>query len=115
MKKQIPELQSLPMSNLDSNATKEAESFANDDLEKEAKINDHQRKELFKKHFSKAALIIFWIVVSGFIVMAIIWFYHQVTPGSLHFLNDSQTEKIQTFLFSAAIVKISKDYLSKHL
>lgn len=99
----------------DNRASKEAESFANEDLEKEANYNAHQRKEKFKTHLSTAALIIFWIIVTSFSMMAAIWVFNLVTPESWHFLTSWQMDKLQTVLFSATAIKIGQDYMNKHL
>jgi uncharacterized membrane protein len=114
MKKKIPTPKN-PSTNEDGKASKEAESIANGDLEKEAHYNAHQRKEKFKTHLSKAAIIIFWIIVSSFLMMAIIWVYHLVTPEDLHFLTTLQIDKLQTILISATAIKIGQDYMSKHI
>lgn len=111
--KQIP----LPEINLipdDNNASKEAESFENANLEEVARRNAHQRKEHFKAHFAKAALIVFWIIVVSFLTIALIWVYHLITPEEWHFLTTLQIDKLQTILMSATVIKIGQDYLNKH-
>jgi len=111
--KTIPTPQFNPTSD-DKSAAKEAESFANADLDKTAKINDHNRKERFKNHLGTAALIIFWIIVTSLSMMALILVYHLITPEKIHFLVNSQIDKLQTILFSAAIIKIGQGYIAKY-
>lgn len=100
---------------IDGQSSKEAKSFANENLEKEAKIRAHYRKEQFRNNTSIAALIVFWLVVSSFVGMALIWVYHLVTPENWHFLSTLQNEKLQTILFSAIIIKIGQGYLDRNL
>lgn len=111
--KKIPTPQ-FNLTNDDKSAAKEAESFANEDLDKTAKINDHNRKERFKNHLGTAALIIFWIIVVSFSIMALIWVYHLISPEKMHFLTPLQIDKLQTILFSAAVIKIGQNLVSKY-
>lgn len=116
MNKLIPPLPpSMGKMHSDSLAIRESLSLENDNLEKQASVREHRRREKFKDHMGCSSLIIFWFMVSILLGMIFCWGWNILTPASWHFLNESQVDKIQTILFTASVVELLPSFVKKYL
>lgn len=89
-------------------ATAEALSLGEGtDLEREAKKNQHRRREKLKDHMGKGAIVAFWIFFWVVILITtsggLIWAYHMLTPEKWHFLTDNQVNTIEDHVFTALV------------
>jgi hypothetical protein len=94
-------------------ADTEAESFSNDDLEKEAKRNDHDRKEGAKTclHFFNIAIYV--VICTGAIIGVCILFFHWLAPTKFHFLTSEQIATIKMIFFSSLATNFFKSFYQK--
>lgn len=69
-----------------------------------------------KRHFVRAVILVFWLLVSIAVIASVIFAWHFLAPPKWGFLSEQQLEKIQTMLFSGAGVGlagfVSKKYLT---
>lgn len=99
----------------DEKALKEAGGFEAESLEVIGNRNHFHRRERFQDCLILGALIAFWLIVAGSVVLGLVWFYHLLAPESWHYLSERQQEKIHAMLFSglmsAAVTGSAKRYL----
>lgn len=94
-------------------ADEESRAFASErNLEKEAEESEHDRQEVFRKHLSRAALILFWLFFSIAVFMVMFWAWHLLTPW--RFLTDEQLDDIQQ-LSSGGLVAVVAGYLRRYI
>ncbi len=99
----------------DALASGEAILYDQGTLEKEAHKNEHNRRENFRRHVGYIAVAFCWMLVIGVTGLAITWFWHLITPESLHYLAEDKIDKIQGILFSALAARLVPDYAKKYL
>jgi hypothetical protein len=99
----------------DERANKEALAFqSGENLESEAKANQHERSERLKNNISQALIVLFWLAILAFLAITVSWLYHLLIPPSYHYLSEAQLDKIQTVItaivFSSAVRAIGREY-----
>ena len=87
----------------DERAEKEANLFSSEELAEIGENNSWVRKQRFLNCLTDALIRVFWVFLTGVVILAGVWFYHMVTPLLWHFLNPDQQDKVQTMLFSGII------------
>ena len=96
-----------------ADASKEQSDFADESLESDARILQHNRREGIRKWVHRVA--IFLIVLAGIILsaMLITWAWHVMTPWP--YLSEGKYDELKNMLFSAAIAAFVSDYAKKML
>lgn len=99
----------------DGKAEAEAAGFANKNLAEIANTKEHGRREQFRDHLAKGCLALLWLAIGlvGFAIVAL--GFHALTPEKWAWLSDGQLSKVQTFLFSGAIIGAANGYLRRNL
>lgn len=97
----------------DEVAQQEALSYAENSLDKEAKKNQHYRREKLRNHMGWAAIVFFWVLAIAVIMIGGCYLYHLLTPLKYHFLDESQVKTIQAMLFSGILVKVWPEYVKQ--
>lgn len=99
----------------DGKAVAEAKAYADQSLEKAAKEAEHTRREQFRDHLAFGALIVLWILMAsvGLTVLALAW--HYITPERWCWLTEGQLAKLQTFIFSGALIGAISGYTRRYL
>ena len=99
----------------DAAAQEEAALFGNDDLERVAAVRDAARAESYRDQIKWAITIVFWIAVLSFCAALVTLVWHYLTPCTLHWLSDKQTEKVQTIVFTSAAASSVKFFANKYI
>ncbi|MFN7924130.1 MAG: hypothetical protein U0Q16_28775 [Bryobacteraceae bacterium] len=96
---------------VDEIANAEANAIAQQRL-----TNKFKRSERVQKHLHWGALIVFWGVLASLIAIALVLFWHMVTPATQHFLSEAQRSELKTILLavigSSAVSETIKKVLS---
>lgn len=83
-------------------------------LEAEYYENEYKRKENFRKNFSFILITALWISSGIILSMAVVWFWHLLSPDYWHFLTLQRVHEIQNMLF-AGLVSQAIPYISSYL
>lgn len=67
-----------------------------------ADLREYRRDERVKDHLHWATIGGFWTFFVGVLLMAIVWFWHLVTPYCMHYLSEQQMGELKTILVTAA-------------
>ena len=91
----------------------EAENFSEENLDSEAKRNEHHRTEKSRNLLYKGniAIIIalYFVTVAGILTLG----YHLISPVEYHFISTSQLDTIKTLLFSSFATNFAKELHKK--
>jgi hypothetical protein len=100
----------------DDLATAEAYTLgAGDDLERNGKLQEHQRHQTFRNHVNRATLILFWLIVVCVGLGVFVYSWHLVTPLAWHWLDGAAREKLQTLLAAALLSSALTGYVNRRL
>ena len=103
------------LDDVDTLAELESNSFSNDDLQRVADVNQHQRDEKIKGDIARASRFVFWVCVAVITAMGLTWAWHILTPASLHYLARADVQQVQTMLFSGTIAGLVPLFAKKYM
>jgi hypothetical protein len=92
----------------------EASAFLND-LEKDAKRREHQRRENARKNFHWCNTALIFVVYAIVIFSVIEWGLHFLLPLPYHFLPSEQIDTITTAICSSIATVCAKEFYKKNL
>jgi hypothetical protein len=110
----------------DDKAIREADAFAQGNLEEAVKLVDRNvdravaetpvnPNDAMRSHLGRAALVLFWTVVIGIAAMGITWFWHVITPASVHYVAEGQFAVLQSMLFAGVVASAFPVYVKKFM
>jgi hypothetical protein len=99
----------------DSLASKEAAAFASGDLRRLSEQNAHRREERAKGliHMLTSAITI--SIGIAMLCIGAIWFYHFVTPESLHFLSNAKQEEMKSVILAGLFYSRFQNHITKNI
>jgi hypothetical protein len=91
----------------------EAENFSEENLDSEARRNEHHRTESSRNILSICNLVVlivlYLVCIAGILTLG----YHLVCPVEYHFVSIAQLDTIRTLLFSALATSFAKELHKK--
>lgn len=91
----------------------EAENFSEENLDSEAKRNEHHRTEKSRNllYIGNIAIIIalYFVTVAGILTLG----WHWILPINWHYVSDTQLDTIKTLLFSSLATNFAKELHKK--
>lgn len=96
----------------DSSAEDEALAFGRRDLDAISKKNEHGRRERFRNHIAKGAVVILWTLMSAtvFAIFTVAWHYLMPWP----WLEEEQLVGVRAYVFSGAVVAALGGYFRRY-
>lgn len=99
----------------DARAEAEHQAFKNEDLERDAREQDHGRKQNLYKNVHYATIVLFWIAVVSLGLMMLGFVSHLLLPKCRHFIPPDQLDIIKSLLVGAAASSVMTGYARKLL
>jgi hypothetical protein len=85
------------------------------DLERECKLNEHDRDQKFRKHFEFLSIFAMYALFGVMGFLGAIWLYHIVMPDKCKWLTCDQVTIIQDILTGGIIAGLLADHFKKRL
>lgn len=103
----------------DDTATAEARQFnsglSERDVRREALESDHDRSEKFRNHFELAIIGMMWVVVTGFLILALVWAFNIGLPSKYRWLDKDQIHDLQGILTGGLLIGLIGDHVKRRM
>ena len=110
-----PETLSHEVLGEDDSAISEASAIAEQNLDEISQAKEHGRKERFRDHASRGAVLILWLLMgaTAIAIFAVAW--HFLAPAKWSWLDEAQLTAVKTYVFSGAVIAAISGYMRKYL
>jgi hypothetical protein len=86
-----------------------------EDLQDQARRNEHKRDQKFRDHFERLSLIGMWLTAMVIAVLGVVWVYHLISPDSWPQLSDAKVRNLQNLVTAGVLVGAVGKHWSKRL
>lgn len=99
----------------DRDAENEAQRYAEDNLDVDAKRKNHGREQSMRDHVHRGALFLFWLAIGCGSLCAVVLTFHMITPEAWHFLPEYSLAGLKGALAGAVASSLFTDQARKML
>lgn len=108
-----------PSGGLEDAAAQEAKQLSSGrsvrDIRREAEESDHDRSENFRDHFEKAIIFMMWVVMLGFLGLALVWAINMCIHTDLRWLTEDQMHDLQGVLTGGLLIGLVGDHVKRRM
>ena len=85
------------------------------DIRREAEESDHDRTEHFRDQFEKAIIFMMWVVMLGFLGLALVWAINMCLHEDLRWLDEDQMHDLQGVLTGGLLIGLVGDHVKRRM